>query len=223
MGEDSAGRTIDGDAAVRVARVSRVGWSGWLVVLVRRDGITARSDEGRHLTVGTRSGGRPVLGHWRVVVLLVAGIAHRRHVLGSMWTVHARRLRSGGSTVAAWVDVLAAGAVHLARHGGGHGESTVVVGRHDVLGLRGEGLVGHVHALETMSESSHRVGGLHAVTLSLLTARDVLLLVGVHGSVAARVVAVVLASVVADVLRVHGCHVLESTVSWSRPAMRIAK
>lgn len=77
-----------------------------------------------------------------------------------------------------------------------------------------------------MSKSGHGIGGggvLHAVTLSLLTARDILLLVGVHSGVVARVVAVVLASVVANVLGVHGCHVLETTVSWSRSAVRIAK
>lgn len=113
VGEDTAGRPIDGNTTVRIAWVSCVRWRGWLVVLVGRDGVTTRSDECGHFTVSTRSGGSPVLGHWRVVVLLVSCVAHLLHVLRAVWSVHAGRLRSCTSTVVAWKDVLAA-AVHRA-------------------------------------------------------------------------------------------------------------
>lgn len=178
MTEDAAGGTVDCDVAVDKSWVASVGRGDRLVVLVRGDGITARSDERRHLASCTCSGGSPVLRHRAVVMLLVALVV--LHVLRSVRSVHAGRLSGCRCSIAVRVDVLTSGSVRHVR-GNGHAGELASGGRHHgVLVLGSEGLVGEVHALEAMSKGGH-VGGIvvHAVCSSALAAAAVLVVV--HG------------------------------------------
>lgn len=187
MAEDAAGRAVDRDVAVDETRVASVRRGGRLVVLVGRDGVTARRDESRHIAGGASSGGSPVVRHRAVVVLLVALVVQGLSVLGSMRRVHARRLGGGGS-VGVRVHVLSS---HSVRHAGGNGHAAELgsgVWHHGVLVLGREGLVGDVHALEAMSKSRH-VGRtvVHAVCSSDLATSAVLVAVAHVGVAVAHV------------------------------------
>jgi len=187
VAEDAAGRAVDRDVAVDEARVASVGWSGRLVVLVGRDGVTARRDESRYVAGGAGSGRSPVVRHRAVVVLLVALVVQRLSVLGRMRSVHARGL-SGSGSVGVRVHVLSSNSVrHVCgdRHGA---ELASGGGHHGVLVLGREGLVGDVHALEAMSKSGH-VGWavVHAVCSSDLASSAVLVAIAHVGVAVAHV------------------------------------
>ena len=195
MGEDAAGRSVDGNSTVHKAGIASVGRSGWLIVLVGRHRVAARGDEGWDLSSGTCCGRRPVLRHRTVVLLLVALVVELGHVLRGVRRVHARRLGSCCGAVGVRVDVLTASGVHARSHVGCHGDVAVlgaVVGHHVGLGLGGVWLGGHVHALEAMSKCSH-VGRrvVHAVSSRGLGTAVVLVVVHVATTAEAVVGSVV--------------------------------
>jgi hypothetical protein len=187
VAEDTAGRAVDRNVAVDEAWVASVRRSGRLVVLVGRDGVTARRDESRHVASSAGSGGSPVVRHRAVVVLLVALVVHRLGVLGGVWRVHSGRLGGGGS-VGVRVHVLSGDSV---RHVCGDRHSAELasgVRHHGVLVLGREGLAGDVHALEAMSKSGH-VGWavVHAVCSSDLASSAVLVAIAHVGVAVAHV------------------------------------
>lgn len=59
--EDATGRAVDGNTALSEARISSVRRSGRLIVLVRRDRVPTRGDEGRDLAIRASGGWCPVL------------------------------------------------------------------------------------------------------------------------------------------------------------------
>jgi hypothetical protein len=212
--EDTGWGAVDCHAAMSEGRIASVRRSSRLIVLVGGDRVAARCDQSGHFARGT-SRWSPVLGQ-RAVVLLVVGVAHWWHVLSNMRSVEVGSRDAAVSSIVVWEDVPTRSTVHVRGHRGGRWETGEGGGsgtHHGILGLGSEGGVLQIHALETMSESGQISGGVvHAVGLSSVATRAIL--IGVH--VGGRTVAVVL-TIVGVVLGVgDSCHCCRPNVNTTQ-------